>query len=302
MKPDVSKMVRLALLSLLVVLSLAAGRAQPTSGPAVELTLTPRGVVDGTLERGEPLPVAVRLTSSAEPTRPVEIAPASGTWVDLIRVELVDSGTGEVLARAQPTGEPATARATLTRQRPATGVWLFSSADLARVRGDGFVLRARLTIPGQPAAAGAVASDDWSLRLVPPSAAPECLSARARMRAQIAISQNQLQEAARLLDDVLRQRPNDSDLLTLRADVALRAGNTAAARLLVGRVGRLLPQAKANHQPPLLLEEVRNRSLVRSAASATGSEPPAWSWPPEVTLAPAPGERGPAAAPAGVVR
>jgi hypothetical protein len=168
-------------------------------------------------------------------------------------------------------------------------VWLFSSADLARVKGDGFVLRARLTIPGQPAASGTVSSDPWSLRFVPPSDTPERVSARTRIRAQIALSQNQLPEAARLLDEALRQLPNDSDLLTQRADVALRAGNIAAARLLVGRVGLLAPKAAMNHQPPLLLEGVRNRILARAGAASAGGEPPAWSWPPEIIFAPVPG-------------
>jgi len=281
---------RLALLSVVVVLAAVAVRAQPTSEPAVELMLTPQGVLDETLDRGEPLPVSVRLTSTADPSRPIELVPSSGTWIDLVRVELVDLGTGEVLARAQPMGAPDMARATLSRQRAATGVWLFSSADLARVKGDGFVLRARLTIPGQPAASGIVSSDNWSLRLVPPSAAPERVSARTRLRAQIALSQTQLQEAARLLDEALRQLPNDPDLLTQRADVALGAGNIAAAMLLVGRVGLLAPKAAANHQPPLLLEDVRNRILARAGAASAGDEPPAWSWPPETVFALVPGQ------------
>ena len=150
------------------------------------------------------------------------------------------------------------------------------------------MLRARLTIPGQPAATGTFVSDDWSLRLVPPSTAPERLSARVRLRAKIALSQNQLQEAARLLDEALRQLPNDLDLLTLRADVALRAGNTAAAMMILGRVGRLSPKAEAKHQPSFLLEEVRNRVLAQSLKSAPAAEPPAWSWPPESVLGPVP--------------
>ena len=94
MKRTVSQVLRPTLAVFLVGLAMAAGRAQLNSGPAVELALTPRGVEDDTLERGEPLPVAVRLTSPADPARPVELSPPSGTWVDLIRVELVDSGTG----------------------------------------------------------------------------------------------------------------------------------------------------------------------------------------------------------------
>lgn len=297
MKRPVSMISRLALFSILGVLAAFAVRAQPNPEPPVELMLTPQGVLDGRLERGEPLPVSVRLTSSADPRQPIELVPSSGTWVDLVRVELVDLGTGDVLARAQPIGAPDSARATLSRQRAATGVWLFSSADMARVKGDGLIVRARLTLPGQPAASGTVASDDWSLSLVSPSAEPDRVSSRTRIRAQIAITQNQLPEAARLLDEALRQLPNDPDLLTFRADVALRAGNTAAAMLLVGRVGQLTPKAQANRQPPLLLDDVRNRILARSIGSAPAAEPPAWSWPPESVLAPVPGASRPAGIP-----
>lgn len=297
MKRPFSIISRLALLSVLVVLAALPARAQPTSEPAVALMLSPQGVLNNSLERGEPLPVSVRLTSSADPRQPIELVPSSGTWVDLVRVELVDLGTGDVLARAQPMGAPDTARATLSRRQPASGVWLFSSADLAPVKGDGVIVRARLTIPGQPATSGTVASDNWSLSLVSPSAEPDRVSSRTRLRAQIALTQNQLPDAARLLDEALRQLPNDPDLLTLRADVALRAGNTAAAMLLVGRVGRLAPKAAANRQPPLLLEDVRNRILARSTVAAPAAEPPAWSWPPESVLAPVPGASRPAGIP-----
>ena len=45
-------------------------------------------------------PVAVRLTSPAEPTQPIELTPASGTGVDLVRVELVPRWAERVVEAA----------------------------------------------------------------------------------------------------------------------------------------------------------------------------------------------------------
>ncbi len=261
-----------------------ANSAAATDSPAPEISLALRGLFEDALEQGEPLRVTVRLESSGAGHGRVELAPAAGTWVDAVAVELRAASGGAVIARGTAVGAPASSRATLDREHVAGGMWLFAgSATQSLPRGD-YIVRARLDLKGGAGWTGEVSSDDAPFSLVAVSDAPERVSARTLARAQIAFSQGQFQEAARLLDAVLAKSPDDFELLCLRADVALAGRNPTAAMICVSRAARILsPQSSG--PPPHFLHEVQQRVFAAQLArDAAPGGVPEWTWPPAVVL------------------
>lgn len=259
---------------------LAALGAAAVPTPAPELSVTLRGLVDDALEQGEPLRVAVSIESSGEANGRLELAPASGTWVDGVAVELLAASGATVIAKGTAVGAPASPRATVDRDRVAGGIWMFpASVTQGLARGD-YIVRARLALKGGAGWSGEVSSEDAPFSIVAVSTAPDRVSARTFTRAQMALSQGAHEEAARLLDAVLEKTPDDFELLCLRADVALAGRNPMAAAICVGRAARTLAP-KTPGPPPPMLHEVQSRVLAaRLAESAAPANVPAWTWPP----------------------
>ena len=267
----------------LAALSLAAIGATVPGGPAPELSLSLRGVGDDALEQGEPLRVAVRLESTAPGAGPVVLAPATGTWADAVSVELLSPNDSMPVARARLVGEPATARATLDQNRIAGGLWLFSASAMQNLAPGPYVVRARLAIRGGAGWSGEV-SDEVPLRVIAISSVPERVSARTLARAEIAFSANAFEAAARLLDGVLANSPDDFELLCLRADVALSGGNPIAAMICINRAAQMI-SPKTPGPPPLILSDVQSRVYAaRLSGSSNLASPPNWTWPPASVL------------------
>ncbi len=284
MKPTIPGLRSFITMGVLAALALSlpwsAFGAEATRAAAPELSISLRGVVDNELEQGEPLRVAVRLESSGEGNGSVELAPAAGTWVEAVAVELSAAGGGAVLARAAPVGLPASPRATLDRGRVAGGLWMFASGSTQGLAPGDYVVRARLALKGGAGWSGEASSEDEPLSIVGVSSAPERVSARALSRAQIAFSQGAFEEAARVLDAVLAKTPDDFELLCLRAEVALAGRNPTAAMICVTRAARSLsPQTPG--PPPHILHDVQQRVLAAQVArDAAPANVPAWTWPP----------------------
>src|SRR4051812_4664291 len=130
-------------LAWLIAMLAGVAPAADTQPPLISLSL--RGVADRTVEQGEPLSVAVRLTAPQE-SLVIELAPSTGTWVDAVSVEIV-SGPGAVpIARAAAVGRPDSPSATLDRNRIAGGLWIFSSAAMQGVTPGDYLVRVRLKI------------------------------------------------------------------------------------------------------------------------------------------------------------
>jgi len=269
----------------LAATALLAIGATATRTPAPELSLSLRGLVDDSLEQGEPLRVAVRLESSGEGTGTVELAPSSGTWVDAVAVELSTVGSKGVIVRATAVGAPASPRATLNRGHVAGGLWMFAESSTRGLAPGDYVVRAHLSIKASTGWSGEAISEETSLRVIAISSAPERVSARTLVRAQIAFSANAFEEAARLLDVVLAKNPDDFELLCLRADVALSGGNPLAAMICVNRAASTL-SLKGSGPPPLVLHKVQSRVFsARMAGPSPSANPPAWTWPPVSVVA-----------------
>ncbi|MEO6244606.1 MAG: hypothetical protein ABIQ12_04145 [Opitutaceae bacterium] len=248
------------------------------AAPGISVAL--RGLLDDALEQGEPLRVMVRIESSGEGSGRVELAPTSGTWADAVAVDLVAAGGGAVMARGTAVGLPASPRATLDRDRVAGGMWIFpGSATQGLALGD-YVVRARLALKGGAGWTGEVSSEDAACSIIRVSLDPERVSARTFARAQMAFSQGSFEEAARLLDVVLAKKPDEVELLCLRAEVALAGRNPIAARICVARAARSL-SPKTPGPPPPILFDVQQRVLAAPLAGDEASASvPGWTWPP----------------------
>lgn len=252
--------------------------------PAPELSLSLRGLDGDALEQGEALRVVVRLAAPRGAAAAIELAPASGSWVDALFIELLPAAGDVAVARALPLGQPETVSATLDRTRIAGGMWAFPAAGMQRVTTGEYRVQARLAIAAGRGWNGAVTAQPVTLRIVAPSADPVRVASRLLRRAQLAAAEGKLEEAARLADASLAQNPDHFELLCLRAEVALRAGNPLAARLCVGRAGRLLP-AKPTGPPPLFFRELSERvAATKLPASAPMTKPPDWTWPPPAVM------------------
>lgn len=258
-------------LLLLGVLYAPLALADPP-GPAPEVWVSVEGDPDA-LEQGEPCAVVVRLEAPAEATGPIVLAPAKGTWVDTVAVELLPQTGTTVLARATPVGAPAGPQATLDGERVAGGLWRFPPEALAKVPPGTCRLRVRLAIPAGTGWTGEASADEILLRVVAPD--PARSTPRAAGRARDALRSGRLAEAAALLDAELTRAPGDRELLALRAMLAERGGNPLAARLCL-RAATIGAGPSAHPSPELAELE------ARLAAAALPSAPPAaWTWPPQ---------------------
>lgn len=264
-------------LALWATAAVVATTAQ-TTGPEISISL--RGVADGIVEQGEPLRIAVRLEASRETTGAVALAPASGSWIDTITVELAPASGGAAIARAEAVGKADTPHATLDATHIAGGLWRFSSDAMRRVAPGDYAVRARLVIRDGGGWNGEVVSDDALLGVVAASDSVDRVSQRVASLAQDALLAGNLEEAASIIDATLTNATTDFRLLTVRAMVAERAGNPVAAMLCVNLAQRLRAP-DAGGPPPLDLDEMHTRLAAALAASdALPANPPVWSWPP----------------------
>ena len=271
--------------AVLVGVTMAAGivaRSAETAVPVVSLSL--RGVADRTIEQGEPLSVAVRMSAPRESSQAIEITPATGAWTEAISVEIARDKSAPAVARATAVGRPDSPRATLDRSRIAGGLWLFSGSAVQGLAPGDYVVRVRLKVETGAGWKGEAMSNAFPLKVVAPSADPHRVAQRTLSRANEAMLANRNEEAAGILDALLQTSPDNRDVLVLRAVVAERAGNLPAALACVNRASRGL---SPNGPPPLELQELRTRLQAKLTAPPIEGEtfnPPAWSWPPASVL------------------
>jgi hypothetical protein len=273
---------------LAVVLGLLTGMplvAAVAEAPTPEISLSLRGVGDATVEQGEPLRITVRLSVPRRVAGEVELAPATGSWSDAIAVELVAVKGGPLAARGVLAGRPATPRATLSAAKIAGGLWVISSPAMQLLAPGEYVVRARLALSSGSGWRGEVDTDEIPLRVVAPSEAAYRVAQRAINLAHEAMLAGHLEAAAAIIDPILQRTPDDGRLLTVRADIADRAGNPLAALICLVRAQRAAPTVGVG---PPALERVELEARARAAFHGDNlppANPPAWSWPPATVLA-----------------
>ncbi len=263
---------------------IAAASAAPIV-PAPSIAISLRGVTDDTVEQGEPLRVALRLSVPRDNEERFELAPAENTWADAIAVELVPVDGGSVVARAVALGKPDNSQATIDSQHIAGGLWHIDAETMQDIPPGDYMLRARLVIIDGSGWTGEVVSDDLPLHVVATSDSAERVAQRAISLAGDAMLDGDLEHAATLLDAVLENTPDDVRVLTLRGAVAERAGNMLAAMICVNRALQASSRTGTD-LPPLELNALHDRVLLWLASEKPAEQeaPPAWSWPPAAVL------------------
>lgn len=258
--------------------------AAETAVPAPEISLSLRAIADESVDQGEPIRVTVRLDAPAGTSDEIEIAPASGAWSDAISVELASARGGPVLARAQVVGTPETLHAILSATKVAGGLWRFSTESMGRIAPGDYVVRARLVIRSGRGWTGEVVSDDIPIQVTLVSDSPDRVARRTINRAHEALLDGRIEEAAATIDAMLERMPDDESLLTVRADIAQRAGNSRAALVCLNRFLRRR-DGSGDGPPPVELQELRTQIMnALFSGDALAPDPPAWSWPPAAVL------------------
>ncbi|MBU0480932.1 MAG: hypothetical protein KKG47_07510 [Proteobacteria bacterium] len=279
----------LAAMALLVTLA-SAVRAQGRTGP--ELSMTLRGVADDIVEQGEPLLLAlrIRLDDLGDEIGEVVLAPAAGSWVDAIDVQLVDERGNAPGIRGQAVGRPDDAVATLDNSRIAGGLWRFASESTQKLIPGVYTLRARLaidkTIPGSGGWTGEVFAEEIPLEIVVPSDGPERHAQRVIALARDALLENRLEEAAAQIDVVLTKQRDNISAWTLRALISERAGNASGALLCIDQAQRV-NDALGNEESNVELIFISRRLMAANDTDAAAGAPD-WSWPARELLSPLP--------------
>ena len=238
-----------------------------------------RGVDEGMASVGDPLQVVVWIEAPRDATAPILLAPASGSWSDAVRVELVPAGGSAPVARAEPVGRPTDAQATLDAQRIAGGLWRFSTEATKGLAAGEYQVRVGLAIDDGAGWKGDASAEDVPLRLV--AGAEGGGGNSALLRALDLMHGNQFEDAGRVLDEALRATPTSRELLMARAVVAERAGNLPAAAICANAAEPPKSGPLSGYPDPEL-EALKTRiAVAQQATPAEGAaSPPAWTWPP----------------------
>lgn len=271
----------------------------------IKLGISLRGVIDGIAEQGEPMQVAVqlRMDGNEAESGPIVLAPALGTWVDAIEVQIIDTQGKSTGVKAQTVGRPDQAATTLGPKRIAGGIWRFIPGSTRPLTPGVYTLRARLAIsaaaPGSGGWTGEVFSQEIPVEIVAPSDKPERRGRRALSLAQDAILDERLEEAAAVLDALLLEQRGNMRAWTVRAVISERAGNILGALQSVNEAHRLY-EALSRDEPYADLITVKGRLMVAlaapDAAEKAAAPLPGWSWPPRELLSPPPVAPSPPAA------
>lgn len=254
----------------------AAGKAV---APVVAFSV--RSVADRTVEQGEPFSVSVRLAVPRDGQASFALAPAGGGWTSAVYVEIAKDKNAPALARASVVGRPASPAITIEPKRSVGGLWQFSSDSMKGIVPGDYVVRVRLKIDGGAGWTGEVAATPSKLKVVAVSSDPVRAAQSTLGRAQEAMLAGRHEDAAQLIDGLLKKTPKDREALVLRAVLCEKAGNFAAALFCVNLASKGFA---SNAPPPADLYDLQTRLQAKifgaAAADPSAAPLPAWSWPP----------------------
>jgi hypothetical protein len=252
--------------------------AQMTTGPDAFISV--RGVARDTVEVGEPLFVAARFEFSAGK---LVIAPANKTWVDAVQVTLTGGG---VSLRAVPTSPPEQSQAAIDEENAASAEWYFDQAAMSRLKPGDYVVKASLSVGDGTGWIGEATSDEATLRIVAPSDSLDRRVQHAAALANAAFVAKKPEEAARVLDPLLTDHPDNIRLLLLRAKACAQGGDVQSALICVYRADNVVSAQEWSH-PSAALYDLRQQLLAAAFdPSQVSITPPAWTKPPASVLAP----------------
>lgn len=261
-----------------------------------ELYFSLRGVVDRTVEIGEPIFVSVRIEAAGPGSAPLKVAPASGSWADQISLALVGPST----VRARPAAVPPAGPLLLASGDAATGTWIFDAATTERLAAGEYALQLKLEVRAGEGWTGAVAAEEVALRVVPLSPSGDRAVQRAVAHAMVELAEDRPEAAAKRVDPLLERSPDNIRLLVVRARASAMGGDLLAALTCVQRALDVAQQAPRSH-PPIELAELESE-LNLARLNPVQPKPAPWTRLPARLLAPTgrPAPRPPRAASSGV--
>lgn len=254
----------------------AATPAAATAGGQPELSISLRGISGGAVEVGEPFRVAVRLDVSDGGAPNVELAPASGSWIDATVVEIISTDGLLVPVVSRPAKATASSMAVaLNADNPAHGLWWFPAESTSVAAPGNYQVRAKMEIRDGPGWRGAVESEPAPLRVVAASNDPDRVRERKLNHAHAAILAGEPAKAGEILRAMLEGDPDNVPALVLQGALSWQGGNLAAARACIDRA--LLVPRPPRDQPSAELNELA-MSIERSkAGTAESGELAAWT-------------------------
>jgi hypothetical protein len=127
---------------------------------------------------------------------------------------------------------------------------------------------------------GSAASEPVTLHIVQASNSPELILRRTVANANEALAANRPEEAAKIVDALLAQRPDTISLLMLRAIISARGGDLISARLCINRAMDNEDRAGAVHPSTSLYNLDQQLTAAFSAPNPQKGPYPAWATPP----------------------
>lgn len=263
---------------------LAAVIVLAADSPPPEVSISLRGLLNAAIETGEPFRVAVRVDAPENTTAKLELAPASGSWIDATMVELLTADGQSVSAQARPAPQTARQITVVDEENPATGLWWFPPASLQSVGPGDYVVRARLRIRDGSGWKGDVVSEPANLRVLPQSNDLERVSQRRIAQAQAAVLAGEPAKAGEILNAMLDAEPDNVAALVLHAALSLEGGNRTAAQVCINRA--LMLSNRAGEEPSAELNELALRIDGSTSQSASTGQVPTWTQIPRVLFEP----------------
>jgi len=244
----------------------------------------------GRILQGMPVRVAVSIEAPEGGEAPLELAPAQGSWVDAVTIELRPTDGAGAAVKATPAGRPDAPSVTLAPDRLTGGLWRFSAAQTGGLVPGDYRLAVRLAIPAGRGWTGEVEAGEVPVRVAAASDRPQDASLLALALAQDALLDERLEDAAQQLDALLAAQRDNLRAWLLRGLVAERAGNPLTALACANRA-RLIHDARNSVEPHVGIESLYTRVLQElfgtQASAVPIAEPPPWSWVPPQLLEPA---------------
>ena len=265
-----------------------AAAAPSIPPPYVSFTLRDTDA-GGRILRGMPVRVAVSIEAPEEGEAPLELAPAAGSWVDAVSVELRPVAGPGAAVSATAVGQPDAPSATLAADRLTGGLWRFTAAQTQGLEPGEYRLAVRLAIPVGRGWTGEVEAGAVPVRVAAASDRPEDAALLGLALAQDALLDERLEDAARQLDALLAAQRDNLRAWLLRGLVAERAGNPLSALACANRARRI-HDTRGGGEPHVVIESLYARVLQQlfgtQATAAPMGEPPPWSRVPPELLEP----------------
>ncbi|MCL5744275.1 MAG: hypothetical protein M1541_10180 [Acidobacteria bacterium] len=243
--------------------------------PAPNLQISVNGGREVEVVKGWPLVVRGIIAHSdrrraTDSTPPLRLAPPGTTWTEKIAIRVFSASGEEVQWDLKLARVPADPGLVLPARSYATVEWLLSEEATAKLAEGDYRLAAFLEIEGGSGWNGKVRSVPVSIGVIPEPEVPvpEQIWERARLRAEAAVLDGNIEDGVARMDELLKVQPDNVEALQMQATLLERGGNLVAALLSAMQAKiEFFKQCPAPEEPPealLMLVDRLWRSVLDS--------------------------------------